>query len=299
MEPLKSNCFNFSQQKISAFLLDNIGALLKGVLFGLIWTWVASNTLAASVDVDIPPDLARWQAWVLHDKEQQRCPAHYNNGEAYQCRWPSRLKLTINAQSGQFEHEWRVFAKGWAPLPGGPAMWPTDVQLNGAPVVVTDHLTVPSVYIQPGEHTIRGAFQWSRMPEMIHIPPATGLVALTINGREVDTKVLDKEGRLWLQRRKAAKTQTDHQRVRIYRRLNDTIPMQVTHLVQLDIAGQSREITLQDVLLPDAIPMRLQSPLPARIGPGGALMVQARPGRSAHGEPEGSTVGGTGADRHA
>jgi len=144
--------------------------MIKGLLLGLLWMGVASNTLAASVDIDIPPDLTRWQSWVLHDKEQQRCPIQHNNGDAYQCRWPSRLKLTINAQGGRFEQEWRVFARGWVPLPGGPALWPTDVQLDGVLTVVTDRLAVPSVYLQPGEHRIRGAFQWSRMPEMIHIP---------------------------------------------------------------------------------------------------------------------------------
>ena len=53
----------------------------------------------------------------------------------------------------------------------------------------------------------------------------------------------------------------------------------ITSHLQIDISGQSREENLPDVLLKNAIPMALNSPLPARIGPQGQLMLQARPGR--------------------
>jgi len=67
--------------------------------------------------------------------------------------------------------------------------------------------------------------------------------------------------------------------VRFYRLLSDTIPMMVTNHLKISMSGRAREIKLDRVLLGQAIPMSLRSPLPTRIGPRGELKIQARPGR--------------------
>ena len=120
---------------------------------------------------------------------------------------------------------------------------------------------------------------WREMPEVIRIPASSGLIKLYINDNPVASPVLDKKGRLWLQKRVQKVDKENRLAMRIFRLLDDQIPLTITSHLQLAISGQAREENLPGVLLKDAIPMALNSPLPARIGPQGQLMLQARPGR--------------------
>jgi hypothetical protein len=54
--------------------------------------------------------------------------------------------------------------------------------------------------------------------------------------------------------------------------------MQVTNLFRINVAGRAREISLRGTLLEGFTPMGIQSPIPARIGGNGDLLIQARPG---------------------
>jgi hypothetical protein len=227
----------------------------------------------------IPSSLEEWKPWVLHGKESHFCPTPYNKGHIYRCTWPSRLELDLAKEGGRFTQQWLVFKKGRVPLPGSRGMWPQDVKVDGKSVPILVKENVPSVHMTPGEHSLKGSFAWSEMPEMIRVPEASGLVSLTLNQKTVDFPLLDDKGRLWLQKQKEARTQEERVEVRIYRLLNDEIPMQVTNLLKIDVSGQAREITLGGVLLKGFNPMSINSPLPSRLGPQGELMIQARPGR--------------------
>jgi hypothetical protein len=140
-------------------------------------------------------------------------------------------------------------------------------------------MNTPSVQMAPGLHRLEGAFVWSEAPEMLHVPSESGLVSLSINERPVDFPLLDKQGRLWLQKRRRPPTQEERLEVRIYRLLSDTIPMRMENHLKINVSGQPREIKLEGVLLNGSIPMSVNSPLPARIGTDGRLMIQARAGR--------------------
>lgn len=226
-----------------------------------------------------PPELEQWSSWVLHGMEEQACPAHYNDGQVYQCIWPSRLELFIEPEKGRFSQQWLIFTKGWVSLPGGHGLWPEKVKLNGKSVPVMNRNSVPSIHMMPGQHTVKGIFSWNEMPEMIQVPAAGGLVNLSINGHEVNFPVLDPSGRLWLQKREKTKDKEDRLEVHIHRRINDTIPMKIIHHLNLNVSGQAREIKLNEILLQNTIPMQLKSLLPARMDSQGSLMIQARPGR--------------------
>lgn len=235
---------------------------------------------AASIYTDeIPPNLAQWKGWVLHGNEGRLCPTHYNNGEAYQCLWPSRLNLNLQSNKGGFSQEWLVFVKAWVPLPGNFQTWPREVTVDGKPAPVVAKDNTPSVHLTPGTHRVEGFFVWDEMPEMIHVPPESGLISLTINGNPVKFPLIESNGRLWLKKKEESLRQEDRVECRIFRLLNDTIPLQVTNLLRITISGQPREITLAPVLLEKAIPMSIKSSLPTRIGPEGELMIQGRPGR--------------------
>ncbi len=236
--------------------------------------------MAAGPDTDtIPAELERWKPWVLHGQETHFCPLTYNQAEAFQCVWPSSLKLAVDASGGRFVQEWRVFIRDWVALPGSAGLWPQDVKVDGKAAPVIRRGELPVVHLTPGRHVIDGTFTWNTMPELMHIPAASGLVTLTIEGRRIMLPHLDDAGRLWLQQRARPGSQEDRAEVRIYRLLDDTIPMQLTNLLKLSISGQAREIKLDGVLLDQAIPTSMDSPLPARLSPTGELLLQVRPGR--------------------
>lgn len=238
-------------------------------------TWASAETLSR----EIPPELARWRAWVLHGHEEALCPGRYNDGAMVRCQWPSHLQIVVNESGGRFEQQWQIFAPTWVSLPGNSALWPQDVVAGQRPVAVMDRNQTPSVYLTPGIHRIKGRFFWNRPPEMIQIPPESGLLSLSVGGQRIDTPVLDAKGRLWLQKQSPISVKEDRVAVRIFRMINDAIPMQITTLVRMDVSGKAREISLEGVLLPDAVPMKLDARLPVRLDKQGQLLVQARPGR--------------------
>lgn len=241
---------------------------------------IISLAQAAVPDTEsIPPELERWKGWVLHGQEARFCPIVYNNGEAFQCVWPSQLQLTLDAKGGRFSQEWRVFIKEWVALPGSPGLWPQDVKVDGKPAPVVLRRESPMVQLTPGKHLVEGSFVWQAMPEMMTVPAASGLISLVIHERRIELPLLDDAGRLWLQQRATAGSQEDRVEVKIYRLLDDTIPMQTSNLLRINVSGQAREVKLAGVLLEKAIPMSLQSPLPARFSPTGELLLQVRPGR--------------------
>ena len=251
---------------------------LVTTLIGALLTF--SFALAAVPDTDsIPSELEKWKPWVLHGKETRFCPVTYNDGEAFQCDWPSQLHLVLHTKGGRFTQEWRVFIKEWVGLPGSAQTWPRDVKVDGKAVPVVSRGGLPVVRLAPGRHLVEGSFGWNEMPEMMNVPAASGVVFLAIDGRRIDLPLLDDAGRLWLQQRLVAGSQEDRVEVKIHRLLDDTIPMQVTNLLRINVSGQAREVKLEGVLLDKAEPMSMQSPLPARLLPTGELLLQVRPGR--------------------
>ncbi|MBW1643056.1 MAG: hypothetical protein JRJ76_09480, partial [Deltaproteobacteria bacterium] len=108
---------------------------------------------------------------------------------------------------------------------------------------------------------------------------ASGLVTLSINRKPVDSPLLDTRGRLWLQKRKGIQTKEQRMEVQIYRLIDDAIPMQVTTHLKINVSGQARKVKINTVILEGFLPMSIKSPLPARLGTKGELMIQARPGR--------------------
>jgi len=228
-----------------------------------------------------PESLFEWKNWVLFDKAERLCPTHYNDGESYCCNWPSRLRLDLDASGGTFIQEWMVFTQGWQPLAGdaGLGIWPVGVRVDDQETPVINRGGRPYVHLTVGRHVVTGGFDWQKLPETIPVPPAVGLIDLAIEGRTVKRLQYDPDGRLWLQPRKGQTGAADRLQVHVFRLLDDTIPMRITSLFRLDVSGRAREIRLDDVLPHGTRAIGLQSPLPAKLGPGGALFVQARPGQ--------------------
>jgi len=257
---------------------------MRGCLLVLAFCLAAiMSSLSAGAEVPdtsfIPPELEQWKPWVLHGHEEHFCPSRFDQGHAPQCRWPSRLKLELDSSGGRFAQEWLVYVKSWVELPGGPTQWPKDVKVDGLNVPVLRRKGSPVVFVKPGKHSILGAFSWQELPETLAVPPSSGLVTLSVDGKVLGHPGFTQDGRLWLQKRTAGLDEEDRIEVRIYRLIDDSIPMQVTSLLKVSISGRAREIRIDGALLEGSIPMRIESPIPARLGSAGEVLLQGRAGR--------------------
>jgi len=254
--------------------------ILQLIVSAFLITALAAQAAPTPDTKSIPSSLEPWQAWVLHGEEKRFCPCSYNDGEESRCFWPGTLKLEIDSRKGWFSQQWLVFQKGWVPLPGGPKQWPRNVRLdNKTTPVVAGKGKAPHVYLTPGEHVVEGVFEWKETPDMLLIPDANGLIDLTINKRAVEFPLRDSNGRVWFKKQQQTDPQADTAEILVYRLLNDTIPMQVTTLLKVNVSGHAREITAKGVLLDGFMPLEIKSRIPVRLDSNNKLLIQTRPGR--------------------
>jgi hypothetical protein len=241
---------------------------------------LALSTPAHAAEVAVPPDLQPWQSWVLHGEEFRRCPYLTGTGatdaRAFQCAWPERLVLDVDARGGRFTQQWRVYADSWVVLPGDLEHWPRDVQVSGARGAVVARQGLPQIRLTPGAHTISGSFRWSSRPESLRVPAQTGIVELAID----DQPIVQPErpgNTVWLGKRRSA-TEQPQMDIDVYRLVSDEIPVMLTTRIGLRVAGEAREELLARVFPAGFVPLSLKTELPARLEPDGRLRVQVRPG---------------------
>jgi hypothetical protein len=248
------------------------------LLLFLSHTYLIAQPLAPE---DVPEPLKPWAKWVLYGESEYQCPFVYTSFMQRTCAWPSELSLVLSDKQGRFSQQWQVYQETWITLPGDQQHWPQAVMLNEQPALVIARQQRPVIRLKPGRYHISGEFFWDRLPEALHIPSDTGLVSLTVNNKSVQFPDLAQDGRLWLRERDTgnkAEGERDKLELQVFRQLIDEMPMQVVTRLQLDVAGAQREVLLGPVLLPDMIPLSLNSRLPARLEPDGHLRVQLRPG---------------------
>jgi len=235
----------------------------------------------AKRELYVPEQLQPWVDWVLHDKKEQlECVPQYDNGNVYQCAWPSKLDVALNGQGGTFTQVWLVNSQTWVGLPGKDRQWPRDVKVDGDPWVIIQKDKRPGIELQPGTHTITGRFLWSELPENLQIPSESAFVSLIVNNEVIGFPNLDVNGRLWLKTRQTEKKIENRLKIESFRLIDDSIPARVQLYFTLDVAGSAREITLGPLYTPENfIPLSIKSPLPARLEQDGRMRMQVRPGQ--------------------
>jgi len=243
---------------------------------------------------NVPEPLKPWVEWVLHNQEKESCTHAFNTPQQLFCAWPSTLKLDLDNKQGRFSQHWQVQTESWIRLPGNKEQWPHEVMVDVVnnnvnndinnkhhaenEAVVVNHQGYPSIKLPAGEHTISGIFLWDSLPETLSIPPTTGLIQITRNGKAIDFPRINQQGQLWLDKSIQKKSIQDALDVQVYRKIDDGHPMQVQTRLILHVSGRSRDVTFPKIQLLGFTPLKLKSQLPARINQQGDLLLQVRPG---------------------
>ena len=236
------------------------------------------SSISPSALASVPAALQPWIDWVLRDRPERRCPVSYDAVEQRQCIWSSALKLSLDARGGAFRLRAHLDREGWLILPGDRRHWPQEVRLDEQLAPVLERDGRPAVKALPGAHRIEGRFAWRALPDSIRVPPQNALLELEIDGRPAAVSRVEDDGVVWLRQRPTEPAQQDDLDLQVFRLLTDGIPFEVETRLELRVSGQAREETLGPVLLPDFLPLALNSPLPARLEPDGRLRLQLRPG---------------------
>jgi hypothetical protein len=201
---------------------------------------------AATTDdlqVGVPASLAPWVSWVLDGRDRRACALGPGAEVAQICAWPGPLALELDAECGRFAQSWHLAAEDWVPLPGADGAWPQRVTGDGAPLAVVEHDGRPAVRLRPGTYRLSGTFARPRRPELLALPPETGLVTLRLDGTAVARPRRDGEGRLWLGvdavPEPAPEAAPDTLSLEVTRRIEDGVPLQVRTRLALDVSGRA------------------------------------------------------------
>ncbi|MEQ1635079.1 MAG: hypothetical protein ABL903_00215 [Methylococcales bacterium] len=254
---------------------------LFSILTLVISLWGQSVLSKALTPEQVPEPLKPWISWVLQDDLERDCAFLYNQYEQKHCSWPGQLTLALTNTLGSFTGFWQVDKEDWLFLPGDDQYWPQKVSINKLPALVIAKDNRPALFVKPGRYEIQGEFNWDFIPEQLRIPEQTGLVNLSINNIPIVAPAI-KNGLLWLKGSERGANQAgkiqDKLDLQVFRKIIDDVPLQVLTHLELDVAGTAREVKLSQALLQGFTPMRLDSPLPARLEADGQLTVQVRPG---------------------
>lgn len=241
---------------------------------------VSATTVAQT---HVPDDLKDWQQWVLKDKEYRNCPFYFDRGvdrpDAFVCSWPGEIRLSVDTSGARFTQQWTVHAKEqWIVLPGGPDYWPDQVRVNDRPIEVVAHNNYPSIKLAPGTWRVNGRFEWDERPGVLRVPPQSGLVSLTVDGKVVERPEMNRAG-VFLGERERDTRVRDSVRTIVHRLVADAVPTRLITRLQIDVSGSVREELFGPILPEGFVPVSIDSPLPAKLEADGNLRLQVRPGR--------------------
>lgn len=245
----------------------------------LLLGWLV-GAAAAQPAPAVPAPLAPWVGWALDGQEHRRCPfllgAAPGDAAAHLCAWPGPAEIDVAGDAARFSLVWTVLAEGEVHLPGDQRLRPQDVRIDGRDAAVLMRGGRPSLRLAAGRHRIEGRLAWTQRPAQLPVPDALALLSLRVDGAEVAVPERER-GMLWLGRT-ATEPGADTLALRVYRRLDDGVPLRLTTQLQLEVSGRAREIQLGRALPDGFVPVSVQAQLPAALAADGGLRIQLRPG---------------------
>ncbi|MBU2886438.1 hypothetical protein KO507_11750 [Gilvimarinus agarilyticus] len=255
---------------------------MKKIILFLVATALLLSTLPGHAAYDpsaTPKPLAEWADWIRAERPDAACVLASNS--AHHCVWPKSLQLNVNDSGGKFTLEVDLYRRTQVILPGDDNHWPLAVtDQTGTSLNLFRYNNAPAVVLDAGNHTINGRFEWGALPKLLSIPRQTGLLSLTRHQQVVPRIEVDRDTlRLQGQVQEIADSEADDVNVRVYRLLQDGIPMALTTRIHLDVSGTSREIQLEQVLPQHFKAQSVQSNLAARINADNTLTALVKPGR--------------------
>jgi len=253
------------------------------ILFPALLLWLVTQSIGHLFADDngrqIPDVLKPWEDWATWGDQDRKAPTPYQDASTHLPSWPSVLNLKVDHASGQFDLSLTVFSESWVALPGNKDVWPLEVKSNGTPIAVLEHEEKPSVHLVPGVYHLSGTYQWDELPQRIIIPQEIGILSLQVEGKPVDAATWDAEGYLWLKRDRAEATDKNFLGIKIYRMIEDGIPMWLHTQVELVVAGKSREEDLKSILPEGWQLAQVDSPIPVAVDEAGHMKAQVRAGK--------------------
>ncbi|MFA7553213.1 MAG: hypothetical protein WCY88_03105 [Spongiibacteraceae bacterium] len=265
-------------------LLNSIKGTLSLVLMSIIFI---SSPASATID-----PLDNWSAWVLKDHPSHDCPWLASAKSTQLCIWPGRLKLLLNSsnkpstngqaidqQGMSFAQQVEVFGRdNLIALPGDQNHWPQAVTINHKPAPVIERNGKPFLMLSAGSYTINGKFIWQQQPSHLAIPETIALISLSKDGQP---QVIDLRGEQLLlspQSQTSSKQTRDSLSIKVFRKLQDGIPLSMQTVVQLSVSGKPRTVRFGKVMLANSEIVSIQSPIPARVEANGDIRAQLTPG---------------------
>ena len=239
----------------------------------------ALHSHAADTTKQIPESLKSWQDWALWDDKHTLCPSPFQDPNQHWCFWPSKLSLEINRNSGHFALSITTFHETWISLPGNREIWPLEVKSNGSAVPVLEHDGKPSLHLAAGTFQLDGTYRWDEMPLRLALPREIGVLSLSVDGKHMDSPAWDAEGFLWLKRSQSEAAGKDFLETKIYRVIEDGIPMWLHTEIEVSVGGKSREEELGSILPQGWQLSQVNSGIPVAVDDKGRMKVQVRTGK--------------------
>jgi len=228
----------------------------------------------------IPEILEPWKEWVTWGIPHLDSPRLYSNHDEAVSIWPSRLELSTDAQGATWTMQVRVYQESFVPLPGDSSLWPINAQAGEAAIAVIEKGGRPAVKLDAGSYRLSGAFRWKEVPQRIPVPVEIGMLTLRIAGNEVSLPDRDANGDVWLQRKQQSEsTEDDQTSLRIYRVVEDGIPIWLQTEIELTVSGKSREEEIGWVIPEGWRIASVESPIPVALDEQGVMRAQVRPGK--------------------
>lgn len=243
---------------------------------------LSAISLFLSIDclaVEAPKSLEEWIPWVLEKHPEVKCPVLFNSNDRA-CSWYSSLKIEATDKGATFVQDVVVYKDDWISLPGGHEAWPHSIKINQTALATRDQNGQAEVFLTSGSHQITGSLSWADKPRTLKIPSQLGLIQLSLNGKPVINPLMEGDTQLRLANNQQdnAMPLQDSLNVRVFRKIEDNIPLKLTTKLLLSVSGKEREIELGQMQLDDFTTIDFESDLPALIEKNGNLRVQVKSG---------------------